>query len=60
MKYIIKFFLILFLLLFFWSCSNISREEKQKQDCLSKNKAYAYEKALNYRTGKYEVKIVCK
>lgn len=54
-----KFFIFLTLIVFsFSSCvksKNVTREECQKQGLSLKK-----EKVLNYRTGKYELRALCK
>lgn len=38
---------------------NSQNNKLTKQDCLKENKKYKIEKQLNYRTGKYEDRVVC-
>lgn len=38
---------------------NSQNNKITKQDCIDENKKYKIEKQLNYRTGKYEDRVIC-
>ncbi|AXH09708.1 hypothetical protein CP960_09635 [Malaciobacter halophilus] len=51
-------FLILTSIFIFLGCSqDISK--LAKNDCIKKGYKFKQEKALNYRTGKYEIRTIC-
>lgn len=53
-------FVILSSLFIFTGCLSDNSIETQKEECLAQNKKFFTTKALNYRSGKYEMKGICK
>ena len=52
------FVLLLFFMLLFTGC-NPNSQISNKEECQKLGYKYATEKKLNYRTGKYELRIIC-
>jgi|GEM_PF-1355427 len=58
MKKLFSSLLIPFVLMFLFSgCFNTMKS--QKNQCIEQGLKYKQEKRLNYRTGEYEIKLVC-
>ena len=51
--------LILTIFILVMAGCNSQNNKLTKQDCLNENKNYKIEKQLNYRTGKYENRVIC-
>ncbi|MDD2894375.1 MAG: hypothetical protein PHG81_00030 [Aliarcobacter sp.] len=43
----------------FSGCFNSDPLEESKQQCKNDNKKFYIAETLNYRTGKYEAKVIC-
>ncbi len=56
-KLIINLSIPLFALILYSGCAE--SVESQKQQCVEKGLSYKTEKRLNFRTGEYEMKLIC-
>ncbi len=54
-----KFLQILCLAVLFSGCFDSNSIEESKQLCLKENKKFYVAEILNYRTGKYEPRVIC-
>lgn len=54
-----KFLQILCLAVLFSGCFDSDSIEESKQLCLKENKKFYVAEILNYRTGKYEPRVIC-
>ncbi len=56
-KLIINLIVPLLVLILYSGCAE--SVESQKQQCVEKGLSYKTEKRLNFRTGEYEMKLIC-
>ncbi|AXX94894.1 hypothetical protein [Arcobacter ellisii] len=52
-------YLLIFCFIFLFSACDSKSLENAKAMCIKDNKNFYITKALNYRTGKYEPRVVC-
>ncbi|XPV70296.1 MAG: hypothetical protein ACNI25_06895 [Halarcobacter sp.] len=57
MKKIIYIFLSFFIVILFSACAESM--ESQKEQCIKNGDDFKIEKRLNFRTGEYEIKLIC-
>lgn len=55
-----KYIFLILVPIVFSGCFGPETVEEQKENCLSQNKKFTSFEVMNYRTGKDEIRVVCR